>query len=80
MAVLGSFVARGAFAITPGAGALAQKAFGIYVGGAGNVTLTGDDGVSVTYVGLTAGSFIPIVATHVTAATASNLLGHKANL
>jgi len=79
MAVLGSFVGRGAFAITPSGTVLANKAYGLYVGGAGNVTLTGEDGSDVVFVGVTAGTILPVVATYVKAATtATNIVGFKA--
>lgn len=70
-----SQAADGAFAITAGAGALSQPTTGgILVGGAGTLTLTvgGVGGIVVTAV---AGQWLPIVATHVTAATATGLVG-----
>lgn len=64
-----------AFAITPGSSDLAKTTRAIYVGGAGDVTVTMLDGSSVTFVGVPAGTFMPIRATKVTAATASDLIG-----
>jgi hypothetical protein len=79
MAVLGSFVARGAFTITPSNTALAVKAYGLYIGGDGDLVVTGEDGVVATFVGVSAGQIIPIVCTHVRAAsTVTNVLGFKA--
>ena len=67
-------IAKGAFAITPGAGALAKKANGILVGGAGTLTVTCQDGSSVTITAV-AGQKIDLVVTHVTAASATGLVG-----
>lgn len=64
-----------AFTITAGAGALATPIRALYVGGAGNVTLTTPAGSSVQFTGLAAGSILPVRATHVTAATATGLVG-----
>lgn len=81
MAVLGSFVSRGAFAITKGSSPLASKAYGLYIGGAGDVAITGEDGVNVTFIGVSAGMILPVVATHVlSATTATSVVGFKANL
>lgn len=75
---LGSFVARGGFVITPGAGAMAKQAHGIYVGGAGNISVTCPDGSTLTFTAVPAGTILPIRATHVTAATATGLIGFRA--
>lgn len=77
MAILGSLVAKGAFAITPSASPLAVRATGIYVGVTGNVTITGADGVSVQFLNVPAGFTIPVEVTHVTAATATGLIGYR---
>lgn len=64
-----------AFAITAGAGALAAPTRALYVGGAGDLTVTmagGEAGVVFTAV---AGTTIPIRVTHVTAATATGIVG-----
>ncbi len=67
--------AYGAFAITAGAGALARPTRGIYIGGAGDVTVTMADGASVTFNEVPAGTILPVRATHVTAAAATELIG-----
>lgn len=66
----------GAFAITPGASAFPIVARAVYVGGAGNVTLTTAAGETVEFVGVAAGTILPVRATHVTAAsTATSMVG-----
>jgi hypothetical protein len=75
-----SFVARGGFAITPNnTTLLTNKAFGIYVGTAGNLTVLTDKDETVTFSDVPAGSIIPIVAkrVNVTGTTASNLVGFR---
>lgn len=67
--------AQGAFTITPGAAALAHAIRGLYVGGAGNVTVTLPSGESVQFSNLAVGVVHPIAATHVTAATATGVIG-----
>lgn len=67
----------GVISITAGASALSEEIRGIYVGVSGNVTVTHPDGSSATYVNLAAGIWHPIGATHVTAATATDILGAK---
>jgi len=62
-------------AITPGASALARPIRGFHVGGAGNVTITDLEGTSVQLVGCQAGMYYPYPATHVTAATATSIVG-----
>lgn len=61
--------------ITPGASALGYTTRGIYVGGDGSITVTMAGGGSVQFVGCKAGTVLPIQATHVTAATATDLVG-----
>jgi len=64
-----------AFAITPGAGDLANMTRAIYVGVSGNVTATMYDGVtSVTFVGMLAGQIYPIRCSKITAGP-TNLIG-----
>ena len=63
-----------AVAITPSATPLAQPIRGLYVGGAGDVTVTTWRGTSVTFT-LPAGALLPLVCTHVTAATATGIRG-----
>ena len=71
--------ASSAFAITPHASnALTQTVNAIYVGGDGNIACRlKDDSADVTFVGLVAGSILPVQATHVraTGTTATNLVG-----
>ena len=63
-----------AFPITPSASPFATVARAIYVGGAGDVTVTTWRGTSITFT-LPAGTVLPLVCTHVTAATATNIRG-----
>lgn len=67
--------ARECFVITPGASPFAKRARMIFVGGAGNLTLTDGKGNSVTFTGVAAGTLLPVEAIAVTAATATNLVG-----
>jgi hypothetical protein len=67
--------AQGAFAITASATALAKITRGIYVAVSGNITVTMATGESVTFTSIAAGVIHPIAATHVTAATATGILG-----
>jgi hypothetical protein len=71
--------AFGAATVTPNDSEdLPSVAEGVYIGGDGNlkVTLAGmNDGSFVIFVGLKAGSFLPIVAKRIwTATTATNIL------
>jgi len=45
--------------------ALSGKTRGLYVGGAGDVTVTMHNGSDLTFVGVPAGTILPIVVTHV---------------
>ena len=49
---------------------------GIYVGGAGNLSVIMDTGVTVTFAGIPSGTFLPICCTRVmaTSTTATNIL------
>jgi hypothetical protein len=67
--------AQGAFTITAGASALSHTIRGIFVGVSGNVTVTLPSGDSVQFTNLAAGVVHPIAATHVTAATATGIVG-----
>jgi hypothetical protein len=68
-------VSLSAFAITAGASELtAPTTGGILVGGAGTLTVTLYAGGSVTITAV-AGQLVPVCATHVTAATATGLVG-----
>lgn len=66
-----------AFAITPhDANLLANITKRIYVGGTGDVRATMADGTAVTFVGVPAGTILPIRAKKIlTATTATNLVG-----
>ena len=67
--------AIGAFTITAGASALTRETRGLYVGVAGNITVTFRNGESCQFTNLAAGVIHPIACTHVTAATASGIVG-----
>jgi len=60
--------------IVPAAGLLPHVTKRIWVGGAGNITLTTLGGQSVTYTGVPAGVYLNVRASRVTAATATNLI------
>ena len=69
--------AHDAAAVTPGATQITgttQRGVCLYVGGAGDLTVTMESGNSVTFTAVTAGTFLPILVTHVTAATATAIL------
>ena len=55
---------------------LAQQARALYIGGAGNVVLKDPDGVSATFVGVLAGTILPIQTSRVmsTSTTATNIV------
>ena len=56
---------------------LSSYAYGLYVGGAGNIAIIGvDDSSAVTFVGIPAGSFLPVMAKRVmsTGTTATNIV------
>lgn len=63
-----------AIAITPSATPFATPVRSIYIGGAGDITVTTFRGTSVTFT-VPAGFILPLVCTHVTAATATGLRG-----
>jgi len=70
--------ASNAFAITPhDTNELTTVTRGIYIGAAGDIALTTVGGDSVTFVGLLAGSILPVRANIVksTATTATSLIG-----
>lgn len=70
--------ARKGFAITPhNTNPLAVTPRAIYVGGAGNIVITGLDGADFTLVAVPAGSIIPVMplAVKATGTTATNLVG-----
>lgn len=62
-----------AFTITPGASPLAVPARALLIGGAGTITVTTFRGTTITLT-VQAG-ILPLVVTHVTAATATNIVG-----
>ena len=61
--------APNAIAVTPGSSPLASVTRALYVGGAGDVTVTMFGGGDVAFVGVPAGAILPIRASHVLAAT-----------
>lgn len=68
--------ANDAYAITPADTDLEEPVRSVYVGGAGNLTIRTPQGTDVTFVGVPAGSIIPVRARQVRAATtATNLVG-----
>ena len=70
--------ARGTFAITPDdANALPKIAMGLWVGGAGNLTLKMQDGSTAVFTAVPAGTMLPVVATQImaTGTTATLLVG-----
>ena len=70
--------APGAFAITPN-DATRLYAVGVYVGGEGDVAVEGEDGETVTFTLVPAGSLLPIRVNRVlaTGTTATNLVGFR---
>jgi hypothetical protein len=73
-AILGSFVARGAFDITPDDdNDIDGKAFTVYAGGAGTLHYTGDDDEEHT-VTLSAGQTWPVVIKRVFEDSSATLL------
>ena len=70
-------IAKDGFSITPDAD-LSPNAYGIHVGGAGDVQLITAGGTTVTYSGLVAGTTLNVQASKVVAAgtTATLLVGH----
>lgn len=68
----------GAFAVTPhDTNALTRGADALYIGGAGNVKVTTSLGDTVTFVGVGAGSVLPVRVTLVfsTGTTAASIVG-----
>lgn len=71
-------VYQGGFAVTPhDTNALTHETKAIYVGGTGNLVVTGKDGNDVTFNSVPAGEVLRIAATHVksTGTTATNIVG-----
>jgi hypothetical protein len=65
--------AKGAFAITAGANALTKKADSLYCGDGGTVTVVTENGDTVTFLSVPAGSILPVSVTKVTSGT--NIIG-----
>lgn len=63
-----------AFTITAGASPLAVVPRALFIGGAGTITVTTYRGTSLTLT-VPAGAIIPLAVTHVTAATATGIVG-----
>lgn len=69
-----SLVADHAAPVVPSDGTVISPTLGLYVGGAGNVTVTTLDGAVVTFTAPAVGSIIPIRCNKVMAATTASLL------
>lgn len=69
-----SLVADHAAAVVPSDVTVISPTLGIYVGGAGNVTVTTLDGTLITFTAPPVGSIIPIRCNKVMAATTATLL------
>lgn len=68
--------AMGAFEITPADEDLAEMAYGVYIGGLGDLAMTMADDSQVVFVGVSAGSILPIVVKRVASATtATSIVG-----
>jgi hypothetical protein len=63
-----------AFTITPSATALTVRPRALLIGVGGTITVTTWRGTSLTLT-VTSGQILPLVVTHVTAATASGIVG-----
>lgn len=74
-----AYLARGGFAISKADADLAQPAYGLWVGTAGDVKVTFEDGSTDTIPSVPAGIMLPIVAVRVwsTGTTASGFFGFK---
>lgn len=70
--------AHSAKSVTPGSTRIdntEQRGVCIYVGGDGNLKVTMEDGVDVEFKNVVAGTFLPILVTHVlSGTTATNLV------
>lgn len=71
-------LASDAFAITP-SDATTQRAAALFVGGAGNVAVKTEDGTTLTFTGVTAGSILPVKVSQVlaTGTTATTIAGFR---
>lgn len=73
-----NFMASAGFSISPADSDLTDVAQGLYVGGDGNVVIQGLDGNNYTLSSVPAGTFLPVNAKQVRAATtATNIIGFK---
>ena len=69
--------AHDAASVTPGATQIAgteNRGVCLYIGGAGDVEVTMESGNSVTFTAVPAGTFLPILVTHVTAGTTATAI------
>jgi hypothetical protein len=71
-------IASDAFAVTPSDSA-AQRAYAVWVGGAGNVAVRTEDGTTVTFTGAQAGTILPVRVSQVlaTGTTATAICGFR---
>jgi hypothetical protein len=78
MAIDRNGLASDAFAITPH-DTNTQRAAALFVGGAGNVAVTTEDGTTLTFTGVQAGSVLPVKVTKVlsTGTTATTIAGFR---
>ena len=69
-------IAQGAAAVTPSDSAFVSFV-GLYVGGAGNIAVTGGDGADVSFSSVPGGTILPlrIIRVKATGTTASGLVG-----
>lgn len=82
--ILGSSIARDMWAITPhatdpvGGNGSTKKAYGVRVTGAGNLVIRTEMGTSDVTVAVAAGETLPVIVTHVRAAsTATGIFGYS---
>lgn len=71
-------LASDAFSITPSDSATLRAA-ALYVGGAGNVAVTTEDGTTLTFAGVQSGSILPVKVSRVlaTGTTATAIAGFR---
>lgn len=75
MRLIGSYIAKDVVEITPSPDALESPVYGLKVTTGGDITYTTKAGTTITETVLD-GERIPVIITHVTAATASGLIGY----
>ena len=68
-------IPRDGFAVTASATAFTQTVNGLFVGAAGNVTVTTEGGTNLEFINLTDAYILPGRFTHVISATATNIIG-----